>query len=72
MVSIALLCWWRSYANPLLTLASAVIVGRELFISALRDGWQKMGKRARSAVSYIGKLKTHEQMLAIFISWSAS
>jgi CDP-diacylglycerol--glycerol-3-phosphate 3-phosphatidyltransferase len=56
-----------SYANPLLTLASAVIVGREIVISALREWMAEMGKRASVAVSYIGKLKTTMQMLAIFI-----
>ena len=37
MVSIALVLLVASYSNPLLTLASAVIVGREIVISALRE-----------------------------------
>ncbi|MCV2401289.1 CDP-diacylglycerol--glycerol-3-phosphate 3-phosphatidyltransferase [Marinomonas sp. C2222] len=67
MVSIALVLLVASYANPLLTLASAVIVGREIVISALREWMAEMGKRASVAVSYIGKLKTAMQMVAIFI-----
>ena len=67
MVSIALVLLVASYANPLLTLASAVIVGREIVISALREWMAEMGKRASVAVSFIGKLKTTMQMLAIFI-----
>lgn len=67
MVSIALVLLVASYSNPLLTLASAVIVGREIVISALREWMAEMGKRASVAVSYIGKLKTAMQMLAIFI-----
>ncbi|MGR0277740.1 CDP-diacylglycerol--glycerol-3-phosphate 3-phosphatidyltransferase [Marinomonas dokdonensis] len=67
MVSVALVMLVASYAHPLLTLASAVIVGREIVISALREWMAEMGKRASVAVSYIGKLKTAMQMLAIFI-----
>lgn len=67
MVAIALVLLVASYANPLLTLASAVIIGREIVISALREWMAEMGKRASVAVSYIGKLKTAMQMLAIFI-----
>ncbi|KZN14592.1 CDP-diacylglycerol--glycerol-3-phosphate 3-phosphatidyltransferase [Marinomonas sp. TW1] len=67
MVSIALVLLVASYSNPLMTLASAVIVGREIVISALREWMAEMGKRASVAVSYIGKLKTAMQMLAIFI-----
>jgi CDP-diacylglycerol--glycerol-3-phosphate 3-phosphatidyltransferase len=67
MVSVALVMLVASYTNPLLTLASAVIVGREIVISALREWMAEMGKRASVAVSYIGKLKTTMQMLAIFI-----
>ncbi|MGO3345274.1 MAG: CDP-diacylglycerol--glycerol-3-phosphate 3-phosphatidyltransferase [Marinomonas sp.] len=67
MVSVALVMLVASYSSPLMTLASAVIVGREIVISALREWMAEMGKRASVAVSYIGKLKTAMQMLAIFI-----
>ncbi|WP_067341496.1 CDP-diacylglycerol--glycerol-3-phosphate 3-phosphatidyltransferase [Marinomonas spartinae] len=67
MVSVALVMLVANYSDPLMTLASAVIVGREIVISALREWMAEMGKRASVAVSYIGKLKTTMQMLAIFI-----
>lgn len=67
MVSIALVLLVESYANPLMTVAAAVIVGREIVISALREWMAEMGKRTSVAVSNIGKLKTTMQMLAIFI-----
>ncbi|TBR44318.1 CDP-diacylglycerol--glycerol-3-phosphate 3-phosphatidyltransferase [Marinomonas agarivorans] len=67
MVAIALVLLVETYANPLMTIASAIIIGREIVISALREWMAEMGKRASIAVSYIGKLKTAMQMLAIFI-----
>ncbi len=57
MVSIALVLLVESYANPLMTVASSVIVGREIVISALREWMAEMGKRANIAVSYLGKMK---------------
>ena len=67
MVSVALVMLVESYASTLMTIASVVIVSREIVISALREWMAEMGKRASVAVSYIGKLKTAMQMLAIFI-----
>ena len=67
MVAISLVILVEAYANPLMTVAAAVIVGREIVISALREWMAEMGKRASIAVSYVGKLKTTMQMLAIFI-----
>lgn len=67
MVSVALVILVAAYDNPLMTLASAVIVGREIVISALREWMAEMGKRASVAVSFVGKFKTTMQMIAIFI-----
>lgn len=47
--------------------AAAVIVGREIVISALREWMAEMGQRASVAVSYIGKIKTSLQMIAIIV-----
>lgn len=47
--------------------AAAVIVGREIIISALREWMAEMGQRASVAVSYIGKIKTTLQMTAIIV-----
>ncbi|HEY8941877.1 MAG TPA: CDP-alcohol phosphatidyltransferase family protein, partial [Cellvibrio sp.] len=45
----------------------AVIVGREIIISALREWMAEVGHRASVAVSYIGKIKTTLQMTAIIV-----
>jgi CDP-diacylglycerol--glycerol-3-phosphate 3-phosphatidyltransferase len=50
-----------------ITLPAIVIVGREIVISALREWMAELGSRASVAVSYIGKVKTALQMLAIFL-----
>jgi len=47
--------------------AAAVIVGREIIISALREWMAELGQRASVAVSYIGKVKTTLQMIAIIV-----
>ncbi|MDP0881274.1 CDP-alcohol phosphatidyltransferase family protein, partial [Klebsiella variicola] len=44
-----------------------VIIGHEIVISALREWMAEMGKRGSVAVSWIGKLKTTLQMVAIFL-----
>lgn len=47
-----------------------VIVGREITVSALREWMAEFGKRSRIAVSFIGKIKTAAQMVAIpFLVW---
>ena len=49
----------------LITLTAAVIVGREITISALREWMAEMGARGKVAVSSIGKLKTIFQMTGL-------
>jgi CDP-diacylglycerol--glycerol-3-phosphate 3-phosphatidyltransferase len=46
-------------------IAAAVIVGREITISALREWMSEIGERALVSVSLVGKLKTIFQMTAI-------
>lgn len=50
-----------------ITLPAIVIVGREIVISALREWMAEIGKRASVTVSYIGKVKTALQMLALML-----
>ena len=50
-----------------ITLPAIIIVGREIVISALREWMAEMGSRASVTVSYIGKVKTTMQMLALFL-----
>ena len=53
--------------NPqvLITLTAAVIVGREITISALREWMAEIGARGKVAVSSIGKFKTIFQMTGL-------
>ena len=46
-------------------LVAAVIIGREIAISALREWMAQIGKSSSVAVSMIGKIKTTAQMIAI-------
>ena len=48
-------------------ISAAVIVGREITISALREWLAEIGERALVSVSWVGKLKTIFQMTAISI-----
>jgi CDP-diacylglycerol--glycerol-3-phosphate 3-phosphatidyltransferase len=43
----------------------AVIIGREIAVSALREWMAELGARAKVSVSYVGKFKTSAQMLAV-------
>ncbi|WP_019628027.1 CDP-diacylglycerol--glycerol-3-phosphate 3-phosphatidyltransferase [Thioalkalivibrio sp. AKL10] len=55
--------------NPELgiALAAIVIIGREIAISALREWMAEVGGSAKVAVSWVGKVKTTAQMVAIFL-----
>ena len=46
-------------------LVALIIIGREIAVSALREWMAKAGKSGSVAVSFIGKLKTGFQMVAI-------
>lgn len=65
MVAVALGLLIEVYSHWWLTLPALVIIGREIVISALREWMAELGKRAQVAVSWLGKLKTTFQMLAI-------
>jgi CDP-diacylglycerol--glycerol-3-phosphate 3-phosphatidyltransferase/cardiolipin synthase len=53
------------YPNIFLVIPSVIIVGRELAVSALREWMASAGESAKVAVSYIGKIKTVAQLVAI-------
>ena len=55
------------YASAFLALPAAVIIGREIVISALREWMAELGERTKVAVSTIGKIKTTAQMLALLL-----
>ncbi len=65
LVSISLLMILSQQYMPFLALPAAVIVGRELTISALREWMAEIGKRTSVAVTMLAKIKTVMQMVAI-------
>ena len=52
-------------SEALMALPAAVIIGREIAVSALREWMASIGDVTKVKVSYIGKLKTTAQLLAI-------
>ncbi len=67
MVATALVVLVGAHGTPLLAVPAVVIVGREIIISALREWMAELGSRTSVAVSYVGKVKTTAQMVAIII-----
>ncbi len=65
MVATVLILLVQRDPTPLLAIIGAVIIGREISISALREWMAEIGKRARVAVAAIGKIKTIAQMTAL-------
>jgi CDP-diacylglycerol--glycerol-3-phosphate 3-phosphatidyltransferase len=51
--------------HMLITITAAIIVGREITISALREWMAEMGARGKVAVSSMGKTKTIFQMTGL-------
>lgn len=64
-VTAALFIVVQSHPTAWLAVLSAVIVGREVTISALREWMAGIGARGIVAVAWVGKLKTVVQMVAI-------
>lgn len=67
MVAVALVLLVGVHGSAWFVIPAIVIVGREIVISALREWMAELGKRASVAVSFIGKVKTTMQMLAIIV-----
>ena len=65
MVATALILLVQQHPRILFALAAAIIVGREITISALREWMAELGERGRVKVSVVGKAKTVFQMTAI-------
>lgn len=65
IVVTALVLLVGDHALPYLAIPAAVIIGREIMVSALREWMAEIGKRVRIKVSRLGKIKTAVQMLAI-------
>ena len=67
MVAVALVLLVERHNDLLFTLAACVIIGREIVVSALREWMAELGKRTSVAVSFVGKVKTTFQMVAIIV-----
>lgn len=65
LVAVALVMLLRDDPRSVMGVLVAVIIGREITISALREWLAELGQRKRVAVGLIGKLKTAFQMIAI-------
>jgi CDP-diacylglycerol--glycerol-3-phosphate 3-phosphatidyltransferase/cardiolipin synthase len=65
MVATALVLLVQADPRISTAVAAAVIIGREIAISALREWMAEIGSRTKVAVSMTGKFKTAAQMVAI-------
>lgn len=73
LVAVALIMLLRDDPNNVLAVLVAIIIGREITISALREWLAELGQRKRVAVGLAGKLKTTFQMIAISLMlWQTS
>jgi len=79
MVAVTLVCLLHSapigmsnVLEGLLAAMVAIIIGREITVSALREWMAELGERTSVGVSWVGKLKTGFQMTAIgMMIWEA-
>jgi CDP-diacylglycerol--glycerol-3-phosphate 3-phosphatidyltransferase len=67
MVAITLVLIVQADPNPLVAIAAAVIIGREITIASLREWMAEIGQRKKVEVSNLGKWKTTLQMAAIIL-----
>lgn len=67
MVATALVLIVGELGAAYIAIPAAIIVGREIAISALREWMAEIGKRASVAVGLIGKFKTAAQMIALVL-----
>lgn len=67
MVAAALIILVQWHPNIVMAMAAIVIISREIAVSALREWMAELGARTSVAVSYVGKLKTTFQMIAITV-----
>jgi CDP-diacylglycerol--glycerol-3-phosphate 3-phosphatidyltransferase len=65
MVAVVLVFLLQQNPSPWLAFPAAIIIGREITISALREWMAELGARARVGVSSLGKIKTIAQMMAL-------
>lgn len=67
IVAVALILLLQRDPRIAIALPVAVIIGREITISALREWMAELGARKTVAVSALGKIKTTAQMIALLL-----
>jgi len=67
LVTVALVMLAANFASPWFVIPAAIMVAREVLISALREWMAEQNKRTLVAVGWIGKVKTTFQMIAIIV-----
>ena len=72
MVAIALALLIERYQMWWFTIPAMVIISREIVISALREWMAELGSRTSVAVSWLGKVKTTFQIIAILVLLAAT
>jgi CDP-diacylglycerol--glycerol-3-phosphate 3-phosphatidyltransferase len=65
LVAISLVMLLQDDSTRIMAVLAAIIIGREITISALREWLAELGQRRRVAVSWVGKFKTGFQMTSI-------
>ncbi len=65
LVAVALLLIVEREGTMWITLASVIIISREITISALREWMAETGQRSKVAVAYIGKVKAVTQIFSL-------
>lgn len=67
MVAVVLVLLVQADPRMWLALPAAVIIGREITVSALREWMAELGARSKVSVSIYGKVKTIAQMVALIL-----
>ena len=65
MVAVALMLTVQAHPTVWMALWAAVIIGREIAVSALREWMAEVGQRSKVKVATLGKVKTVVQMVAL-------
>ena len=73
LVAVSLVMLLQEDNTNVMAVLAAIIIGREITISALREWLAELGQRSKAAVSWVGKFKTGFQMTSIsLLLWKSS
>ncbi len=67
IVAVALVILLQEHPTLWFAVPTMIIIGREIVVSALREWMAELGQRTSVAVSFVGKIKTTLQMVAIVV-----